>query len=54
MTVDEYVAKAKQELDLFAANYQNMKAIAPNCFPESQLESEWVEQERAARFGEIA
>ena len=47
MTVQEYVELRKQELDKFAAWYEQERAKAPKHFREKSDEPEWYEQEIA-------
>ena len=45
MTLDEYTAKLRVELDDFAADYRQQHARAPNTWPLTGVdESEWDEQ----------
>jgi len=52
MTVEQYIAKAKKELDTFAATWHRQCELAPNCYPQTLSEGEWGEQELASRFGQ--
>ena len=50
MTIDEYVQKAKDELDEFADLWQEEHRADPNNWPLDFSEEEWAEQELAHRF----
>lgn len=51
MTVQEYVAKAKAELDAFQKNWEDKMKTEPDNYPADLDEGEWGDQELASRFG---
>ena len=52
ITVTEYIAKAKDELDAFAKNWEVQRQLAPHLYPASLSAADWGEQELAGRFGQ--
>lgn len=51
MTVQEYVAKAKAELDAFQKNWEEKMIEEPQNYPAELEEGDWGDQELADRFG---
>lgn len=50
MTLEEYVKRAKMELDEFEAQWKQDHSRDPKNFPMELQEDEWKEQELAVRF----
>lgn len=50
MTLQEYVEKAKAELDRFKENWLEENWKSPSAWPLDLEESEWEEQELSDRF----
>ena len=51
MTVQEYVAQAKAELDAFQKNWEDKMIKEPQHYPAELEEGDWGDQELASRFG---
>lgn len=51
ITVQEYVALAKADLDKFQKTWETGMKNSPDMYPEKLPKNEWREQEMAARSG---
>jgi len=51
MTIQEYIAKAKDELDKMMDFYLSENVKNPVNYPLDMSEDEWCDQELAMRFG---
>lgn len=49
MTINEYIEKAKNELDSMNATFKENNQKDPDHWPLEMTEEEWVEQEIAIR-----